>query len=614
MEVPRKRERWWPVWFGLFLAVCILYSPSLRGAPVLDDHYILRGTTTGGGELFGVFEKPFNFFYYRPLTSLSFYVDLKLYGGSPGFYHQTNILLFAIETLLVAWLACLVSRRRLVGVIAAALFAIQPAQTGAVAWIGGRTDTLAGVFVVLSFGCLVSLATTRRPAWLLASVFAYFCAAMAKEQAATTILAVPFVLRAYGYRWRTAFAASLCYMLALGLFAYLWVWHAGAVNSPASTTLVDQLVRAGQTAVSYFLTLVIPTPQGLFSYSLANWAAWHAVAGLTLLAAAIVGVVWLWRRNAKYGALAIAALAAYLPIANVAPLPSLYVASYRLAIAGIFCAVLASIAVSKIRAKSAAGIVVGAYGAYCIALVIWGTNVWQTELGALGAYYKFDPYSIASTRGYAGALYLAGRYAEEGQALDKVLDYAFGGTTWKNKPSVDTELSTAVLKRVAGNEGAKTKPRETLSALLHMRAAALAGVGEMESALTAARASISVDNSNVDALLLAGGLLEDSDPDAAAKYLERAYYFSRNHPTVNARLAQNRVKQHRYKEAIALYRAVVAANRKDGSSLLALARLYWQEGKRGAALEALAKARDAIVDPAELREVEKLLGDSGLER
>lgn len=127
------------------LALCAVgfYLPALRGALVWDDHMIVSGEAIGGGRSAAAcFTQPFLFFYYRPLVSLSFWLDLRLWGASPVHMHMVNLLLHAGSVVGVVALGRRILCDRWAALLAGALFGVHPVMGGSVAWIGGRTDTL----------------------------------------------------------------------------------------------------------------------------------------------------------------------------------------------------------------------------------------------------------------------------------------------------------------------------------------------------------------------------------------------------------------------------------------------------------------------------------------
>lgn len=93
---------------------------------------------------------------YRPVLSLTYFMDHALWGKNPFGYHLTNLLLHLANVALVYFFLSSFFRNQLVVFWAALLFAIHPVQSEAVTSVGFRADPLA------AFWCLLAVCT-----WLL---------------------------------------------------------------------------------------------------------------------------------------------------------------------------------------------------------------------------------------------------------------------------------------------------------------------------------------------------------------------------------------------------------------------------------------------------------------
>jgi tetratricopeptide (TPR) repeat protein len=87
---------------------------------------------------------------WHPLTWLSFMLDAQLFGTGPVGPHLTNVILHAINAMLLFLLL-----KRLTGTLwpsawVAALFAIHPLHVESVAWVSERKDVLSGLFFMLT--------------------------------------------------------------------------------------------------------------------------------------------------------------------------------------------------------------------------------------------------------------------------------------------------------------------------------------------------------------------------------------------------------------------------------------------------------------------------------
>lgn len=146
--------------------------------------------------------------FYRPLVRLGYYFQYQFFGGSAVGWHLTSVTLHAFNSMLVYWLAYLLSRRNAVGVVAGVFFATLPIHSEPVAWISGQTDLWATFFCLASVGCFIQMHLSQRRTrrwlkrwlkpWLplqVLSIFFFVLALLSKESALT----LPLVLLAYDF-------------------------------------------------------------------------------------------------------------------------------------------------------------------------------------------------------------------------------------------------------------------------------------------------------------------------------------------------------------------------------------------------------------------------------
>ena len=88
--------------------------------------------------------------YYRPLITLSFFLDMKVWGLQPFGFHLTNLLAHVAVILAVLAIARRVAGGEVAAVLAALAFALQPVHTESVSFVSGRTDVLATLFFLLA--------------------------------------------------------------------------------------------------------------------------------------------------------------------------------------------------------------------------------------------------------------------------------------------------------------------------------------------------------------------------------------------------------------------------------------------------------------------------------
>jgi len=196
---PRGRARW--VVPALALAAAT-YAGTLDHGFVWDDHELIEQgrlirDTDNAGRLFTT-----DFWanaypderraglrtnVYRPLVSLSLMLSWRLHGPKPLGYHVENLVLHLLCVLLVFLVWARASGEHAAAAWAAAIYAVLPVHTEAVAWISGRADLLT---TACSLGALWCWLLARRArglrdtAWLAAACTLYGAALLCKEAAA----------------------------------------------------------------------------------------------------------------------------------------------------------------------------------------------------------------------------------------------------------------------------------------------------------------------------------------------------------------------------------------------------------------------------------------------
>lgn len=157
-------------------------------------------------------------------------------GLDPWGYHAVNVVLHALVSVLVFWVARHLGLSRLPAFAAGALFATHAVHTEAVANVAGRAELLAAAFFLTAFLGHVRSGGTK-PRWsgfLAAAALAYLLALLAKENA-ITFLGVVFL---YDFLFRVG-AGSV----GLSRIASTVRAHAGAYAVYATVTAAYLALR-----------------------------------------------------------------------------------------------------------------------------------------------------------------------------------------------------------------------------------------------------------------------------------------------------------------------------------------------------------------------------------
>jgi tetratricopeptide (TPR) repeat protein len=230
----REPSRAWLYWAAAAAALLVVfwaYGPALHG-PFLFDDTVLPFALPGFAEpLRNWIRGP------RPVLMTSYWVNATLSRDDPFSYHVVNVLahcltsgfIFLIARRLLEWAGTGRPKRDLLAGFAGALFLLHPAQTEAVAYLAGRSESLSVMFVFAAF-TLFLYRRQQAASWgLTAAVLALFgLALLSKEH--TVVL--PALLLLTDYWWNPGFslrgigANRKLYLAiaaaALGGVAYFW--------------------------------------------------------------------------------------------------------------------------------------------------------------------------------------------------------------------------------------------------------------------------------------------------------------------------------------------------------------------------------------------------------
>lgn len=272
----------------------------------------------------------------RPLATLSFGVNFWLGGDSPWGYKFVNLVLHALNVVLV-WrlvhtIALLpqakleVASARLIAGAVAILWAIHPLQVSSVLYIVQRMEVLATTFVFLSL--LLYLAGRRRQiagargGWrlLFAAAIVAACGLLSKETAALAglyALCIELALLKFSAwsandakRLKAAYTALGC--IAVLAAVYICLKYASASAYQGRWFTADERVLTQFRALPLYLgQMFFPAPGRMHFYYddvVASTSLWHPITTVigALFLAALVVLAWLVRRRCPLVTLGIA--------------------------------------------------------------------------------------------------------------------------------------------------------------------------------------------------------------------------------------------------------------------------------------------------------------------
>jgi tetratricopeptide (TPR) repeat protein len=289
----------------LVAATFLAYQPAWNGKPIWDDaaYMITTPLPTAWAELRRIWfshDVPSQYF---PLTFTTFYVERELWGLNPLGYHLVNILLHAANALLV-WQV--LRRLRVPGAwLAAAVFALHPAQVESVAWIAERKNVLMGFFfllTLLAWTKFMDESCRRRWRFYALALIFYLLALLAKTTACTLPAALLLILwlekMPIGRRRLAQVAPFAAMSLGMGLLTVWWErYHQGTQGEFFDIGPVERVLIASRAVWFYAGKLLWPVN---LTFSYPRWAISASdprAYGWVLATAAAGWVVWRARRR-----------------------------------------------------------------------------------------------------------------------------------------------------------------------------------------------------------------------------------------------------------------------------------------------------------------------------
>jgi protein O-mannosyl-transferase len=424
----------WAAVGAALVAVWWAYGPALHGQWVFDDtalpflhpHMKARFTPLSPGV--------------RPVTMLTYWLNVKASGEDPFSYHVLGVLLhlvasalvFPIVRRLLELAGASTGRRNLLAGFAAAVFLLHPVQTEAVAYVAGRSEVLsvmfayaafalfvcrrtpavswataAGVLVLFGLGVLSKEHIVVLPAWLLLTDFWWNPGLSLKAIRANWRLYGPIAVGAGAVAvrlWGLLFAAETA---GFGMKDLTWYHY-----------LFTQF-RALFVYVGTFLLPVRLTADWDFAFSRTILDR-GAVFGMIALAASLAAA-WVLRKRyplAAYGWLVFLLLMA--PTSSVLPIKD-PVAERRLYFSMIGLLLIAVDLLSRVRVRER--VLAGSVAAVTLLLAI-GTRaraeVWSTPIALWEDTLRKSPNKPRAYLQLAQSYYDAGQYTRAIEMFERV--------------------------------------------------------------------------------------------------------------------------------------------------------------------------------------------------
>lgn len=428
----------------LLLAViyCIVYGKTLGHDFLInwdDNAYITDNETIKSfspAHLKSIFTTNYvgNF---APLQIFSYMIDHSVWGMRPIGFILSNLLLHALNGIILYAIVVQVAGRRMWAFFACFIFLFHPVQVESVAWLSQRKTLLAMFFFLCSLASYIRYAKgikyRNRYYWI--SVTAFVLSLLAKS--VTVIL--PLLLLTYDFLYtrdsgsRRRLLDKVPYILLAAVFSVVTFKMqspeaAGGripyINGSILVTLLTML----PVYVRYLSMLFYPVKlSATYSYSIKTALDADVIGSLLLLATLPLTGVWLYRRNKRLLFWFLAAFICFLPLSQIIPLVTLmndrylYIPLLGGATFLVGIVIYADEHLTTRRTRAALWAVFGIWLVSLPMITFTRVDVWQNSHALWNDAVKKSPDSFLAWNMLATTFMKEHNHAEAGKAFQRAL-------------------------------------------------------------------------------------------------------------------------------------------------------------------------------------------------
>ncbi len=257
--------------FSILLIILLglfAYSSSINGKFIWDDNNLVVHNddiktfktipsvlqSNIAGSLGNIYKS------YRPLQIISYMLDYKIWGYNAFGYHLSNSLLHILVALTLYWLIRAFFDDWVISFLCAAIYVVLPIHTEAVSYISGRADSLAALFMLLSFIFYIKYERKANVALFVISMISYTLALLSREN----VIIFPILLLIYSFIFVKPIKKGLFFGISLLSIVYIilrltiFKFEILSTDFYSFTTIWQRLPGVFVAITSYIKLLLIP--------------------------------------------------------------------------------------------------------------------------------------------------------------------------------------------------------------------------------------------------------------------------------------------------------------------------------------------------------------------
>jgi len=583
----------------IFIVGAVIYANSLQNGFTFDDWpLVVHNPLVGKMDMGAIFSSAYwpnkpELGLYRPLTTVSYAINLWLLGDGAWGFHFVNVVLHIVNAVLIFFAARKFFEQSVAG-ICAFVFLCHPLQTEAVNSVVGRAELLAAFWMLVAWCVFLYDEGWRR--WVLVSV-AIFLGCLCKEHAVTMVGIVAVaafsglpdvtwgkegVRSSFMTLWSRFYKESLGGVLlcvgAVGVFLSVGYVVVGVMLLPSNPAFVDNPLAHVEswsrrlTALSviwHYAMLMVWSGDLSADYSyqaipiVSSFWTGSVFGGVCIFFLLMLFIVSVVRGNTPliWGVIASWMLLPFLPVSNLWFPIGTIMAERLMYVPMVGYALLGGLGfwVMKVRWPRYAWVI------SVILLIAWAKNTIQRNPDWYSDYTLFSS-AVEATPQSAKAHFNLGNVVRDGGDVLGALPH-YHRALWVYPQYAEVSYNIGVIQQE---------------------------LGHVTEALTAYQNVLAVDSTHVNAWTNAGVLFaEEGLPDKAVEAFKTAQQLAPERMDVHFNYALTLQRLNRLDEARVLYLQLLAQAPNHEDAAINLAQIYVVQNKGDEAIEVLKRVVDA---------------------
>jgi tetratricopeptide (TPR) repeat protein len=340
-----KGLRLWP-YAIIGLTVTLSYLPTFTGGFLLDDHRLIRNNphitesrplTSYFAQEDGIVERENtdneHTGYYRPLTTLTYKLDYKIWGMRPQGLRTTNVLLHILTCLVLCKLILFLVNDRQAAFWATLLYAIHPVNTESVSWVCARNNILVTLLFLVAFYVYVKGQERAWPLYGVISAMFFAMALLSKELGLLVFPCIFLYQRLLVKNSRPIRHEVVTYvpflLIGTGYFLLRKMVIGSWLTPPGEMPLWERLFFVSYLMAWDFRLIFVPHRLHNFIVNYpSSYLNWHVLASFLVIC--LLGIViWKARKDRFLIFCVLSFCVTLLPTLNIIPIPSVSLISMR---------------------------------------------------------------------------------------------------------------------------------------------------------------------------------------------------------------------------------------------------------------------------------------------